>query len=119
GNLTVALEFMTMEHIAFLPKSIYLMMCLILYLLTSFMLGRYNRPEFRWSPAYIAGRFGVCALIFAGAFATDFDPSVTLVIDVIAVWFALWHEWLLYHRRMKLVMFGRSLGLEEDEGESA
>ena len=115
GNLTVALEFMTMEHIAFLPKSIYLMMCLILYLLTSFMLGRYNRPEFHWSPAYIAGRFGVCALVFAGAFATDFDPTVTLVIDVIAVWFALWHEWLLYHRRMKLVMFGRSLGIEEDD----
>ena len=117
GNLTVALEYMTMGSIAFLSKSIYLMLCLVLYLLTSFVLGRYNRPEFRWSPAYVAGRIGVCAIIVAGAFATDFDPTVTLVIDVIAVWLALFHEWLLYHRRMRLMGFGHSLGDTEEDGD--
>lgn len=119
GNLTVALEFMSMWNIAFLPKSVYLMMCLVLYLLTSFVLGRYNRPEFHWSPAYIAGRISACAIVFVGAFITDFDPTITLVVDVIAVWFALWHEWLLYHRRMKLVMFGRSLGDTDEDDEAA
>ena len=118
GNLTVALEFMIMDNIAFLPKSMYLMVCLVLYLLTSFMLGRYNRPEFHWSPAYIAGRLSACAIIIAGAFITDFDPSVTLVIDNVAIWFALSHEWILYHRRTRLGMFGHSLGnTNEDEGE--
>ncbi|MBQ3338629.1 MAG: low temperature requirement protein A, partial [Atopobiaceae bacterium] len=119
GNLTVALEFMSMWNIAFLPKSVYLMMCLVLYLLTSFVLGRYNRPEFHWSPAYIAGRISACAIVFVGAFITDFDPTITLVVDVIAVWFALWHEWLLYHRRMKLVMFGRTLGDTDEDDEAA
>ena len=117
GNLTVALEFMLMDHIAFLPKSIYLMVCLVLYLLTSFVLGRYNRPEFHWSNAYVAGRLGACLIIFVGAFAAGFDPTITLAIDVAAVWFALWHEWKLYHRNMRIIMFGRTLGLADEEGE--
>ena len=117
GNLTVALEFMLMDHIAFLPKSIYLMVCLVLYLLTSFVLGRYNRPEFHWSNAYVAGRLGACLIIFVGAFAAGFDPTITLAIDVAAVWFALWHEWKLYHRNMRIIMFGSTLGLADEEGE--
>ena len=119
GNLTVALEFMLDDGKAFLPKSIYLMLCLVLYLLMSFLLGRYNKPEFRWSDAYIAGRMGACAIIMVGALASDFNPVGCLVLNTAVVWFALWHEWLLYHRRMRLIMFGHTLGGNDDDDDGA
>ena len=114
-NLTVALEFMSDARIAFLPKNIYCIVCLVLYLLTSFTLGRYHKPEFKWTTAYVAGRVGACAVIVAGALITDFDPKINLVIDTLAVWFALWHEGMLYRRSMKPGVVGASLGMAEDE----
>ena len=32
-----------------------------------------------------------------------------------AVYFALWHEWVLYHGRLRIVAFGRSLGWTVDD----
>ena len=115
GNLTVALEYMPMPDIAFLPKSAMLTACLVAYLLTSFLLGKYNKPEFHYSGAYVAGRLGVCAFIVAVALLTSFDPLVNLICDTAAVYFALWHEWMLYRGRLRIVAFGRSLGWT-DEG---
>ncbi len=115
GNLTVALEYMPMDEIAFLPKSTMLTACLVAYLLTSFLLGSHNKPEFHYSGAYIAGRLGVCALIVVVALLTSFDPLVNLLCDTAAVYIALWHEWMLYHTRLRIVSFGRSLGWT-DEG---
>ena len=115
GNLTVALEYMPNDRIAFVPKSVYLMACLVLYLLSSFLLGRYNKPEFHYSDLYVAGRLGTCAFIVLVGVATRFDPLVNLIADTAAVYFALWHEWLLYHRRMGLVAFGRCLGLTTED----
>ena len=115
GNLTVALEYMPMEEVAFVPKSLMLMICLIAYLLTSFLVGFFNKPEFHYSTAFIIGRIGVCVFIAAVAFLTDFNPYINLVCDTAAVYFALWHEWLLYHGRTKAVAFGRSLGFSDEE----
>ena len=86
----------------------------VFYLLTSFVLGRYNKPEFHYSGAYVAGRLGTCAFIIVVALITNFDPFVTLVGNVAAVYFALWHEWVLYHGRLRIVAFGRSLGWTAD-----
>ncbi len=102
GNVTVALEYMPMVEVAFLPKSLYLMAGLVLYLFTSFLLGYYNKPEYKYSRAYIIGRLGACAAIVAVALFTNFDPKVNLVFDVVIVYSALLHEFLLYRRRSAL-----------------
>lgn len=115
GNVVVALEYMPMDEVAFVPKSIYIMVTLVLYLLSSFMLGRYNKPEFTHSAAYTVGRLAACAIIVVVAFATEFHPLVNLACDVAAVYFALLHEWVLYRRRTGLMAFGRSIGLAERE----
>ena len=115
GHLTVALEYMTMGEIAFLPKSLMLTACLVLYLLTSFLLGHYNKPMFHYSASYIVGRVGVCAFIVVVGIATNFNPLINLVCDTAAIYFALWHEWLLFHGRCQLVTFGRSLGYTEED----
>ena len=110
GNITVGLEYMPMEEIAFGPKSTYLAAGLVLYMLTSFLLGFYNKEEYTYSGAYIVGRLGTCAFIVIVALVTNFNPLVNLVCATFAVYFALWHEWLLYHNRSKIVAFGKSLG---------
>lgn len=115
GNLTVAVEYMPMQHIDFLPKSVYLSACLILYLLTSFLLGIYNRPEFRYSKRYVVGRLAVCAFVAAVGLATSFDPAIGLGCHVAAVWAAFAYEWALWLRRTKLVAYGRSLGMDCEE----
>ncbi len=115
GNVTVALEYMPMPEIAFVPKSVYLTAGLVLYLLTSFLLVRYNKPQFHYSMAYVAGRLGTCLFIVVVALVTNFSPLVNLVFDTVAVYFALWHEWLLYHGRMNVIAFGRSLGMTEED----
>ena len=114
GNLTVALEYMPNAAIDFLPKSIFLAMCLVLYLLTSFTIARYNKPEFKVSGKYVAGRIGACAFIVVVGVVSGFHPLITLLADTAAVYFALWHEWLLYHRRIHLAVFGRALGHEHE-----
>ena len=119
GNLTVGLEYMPNPEVAFLPKSIFLTACLVLYLLTSFVLGRYNRPEFHYSTPYVVGRLGICAAIIVIAVFTNFDPRINLVCDTAAVYIALWHEWLLYHGRCRLVAFGHSLGYTVDDAAEA
>ncbi|MDO4798089.1 MAG: low temperature requirement protein A [Coriobacteriales bacterium] len=116
GTLTVALEFMVMRNVEFMPKNILLVGCLFAYLLTSFLLGRYNKPEFRYSALYVAGRLGTCAFIVAVAVVTNFDPLITLICDTGAVYFALCHEWILYRRRSGKLSFGHSLDYtDEDE----
>ena len=119
GNITVGLEYMPMEEIAYGPKSIYLAASLVLYLLTSFLLGFYNKPEYTYSAAYVAGRLSTCAFIVIVALTTNFDPLINLICATIAVYFALWHEWLLYHNRSKIVAFGKSLGYTLEDMEKA
>lgn len=119
GNLTVAVEYMPMDEIAFLPKSIYLSVCLILYLLTSFLLGIYNKPEFHYSARYVVGRVAVCVFIAVVGIATSFDPAIGLCCHVTAVWMAFAYEWVLWRRRSKLTALGRSVGItpEDDNGD--
>ena len=115
GNLTVALEFMPDDEIAFIPKSAYLTICLVLYLLTSFVLGLFNKPEFKYSVPYIAGRLAACAAIVIVAITTSFNPLINLVFDTITVYASLWHEWFLYRSRSCFVAFGHTLGMTYEE----
>ena len=119
GNITVGLEYMPMEEVAFGPKSIYLASSLVLYLLTSFLLGFYNKSEYTYSAAYVAGRLSTCIFIVIVALVTNFDPLINLVCATIAIYFALWHEWLLYHNRSRIVAFGKSLGYTLEDMEEA
>ena len=116
GNITVALEYMPMDDIDFVAKSAYLMVSLVLYLVTSFMLGYFNKPAFRYTLAYTVGRLGVCLGIVAVALMTNFNPIVNLVCDVVLVYAALGHEWMLYRRRTAALAFGNSiLGSDADD----
>ena len=119
GNITVGLEYMPMEEIAVGPKSTYLAAGLVLYLLTSFLLGRYNKPEYTYSAPYIAGRLVACAIIIVVAIVTNFDPLINLTCATFAVYFALWHEWLLYRNRSKIVAEGESLGYTREDFEES
>ena len=119
GNITVGLEYMPMDEIALAPKSAYLAAGLVLYLLTSFLLGFYNKPEYTYSAAYVAGRLGACAFIIIVAIVTNLNPLINLISSTAAVYFALWHEWLLYHNRSKIVAFGKSLGYTLDDLEES
>ena len=119
GNITVGLEYMPMEEVDMGQKSAYLAAGLVLYLLTSFLLGHFNKSEYTYSAAYTAGRLGTCAFIVIVALVTNFDPMVNLVCSTLAVYFALWHEWLLYHNRSKIVAFGKSLGYTLEDMEDA
>lgn len=115
GNLTVALEYMTKQDVAFEPKSIFLTVFLVLYLLTSFLVGFYHKPKFAWSRAFVAGRVCTCLFIVVFDVATNFNPLANLLCHTFAVYFALWHEWLLYHNRTGRISFGHLLGHESDE----
>ena len=119
GNITVGLEYMPMDEVAAGPKSAYIAAGLVLYLLTSFLLGFFNKTEYTYSAAYVAGRLGTCAFIIVVALTTNFDPLVNLVCSTFAVYFALWHEWLLYHNRSRIVAFGKSLGYTLEDLEDA
>ena len=118
-NLTVALEFMPDAHVALVPKSIFLTVCLVLYLLTSFALGRFNKPEFQHSRAYVAGRIAICVVLVAVALLTNYHVFANLVCQTVAVYTALLHEWLLFRRRTKLGTFCGCLSLEKGEEEEA
>ena len=115
GNLTVAVEYMPMGEVSLLPKSIYLSACLILYLLTSFLLGMYNRPEYRYSKKYSIGRIAACIFIAIVGVATSFDPAIGLGCHVAAVWATFAYEWVLWRRRSKCEALGRSVGLQSDD----
>ena len=115
GNVTVGLEYMSEPEIDFLPKSMFLVAGLVLFLLTSFLLGCYNKPEFHYSTAFVIGRIGTCAFIVIVALLTNYNPVINLICDTAAIYFALFHEWLLYHNRMSVVVLGRSLGITEED----
>ncbi len=117
GNLTVALNYMPRDEIDFIPKSIYLSACLVLYLLTSFLLGRYNKPEYRYSIYYIIGRIAVCVFIIAVGVLTSFDPAIGLVCHVLAIYAAFGYEYFLWHRRTKHAVLGRSVGITHEDDE--
>ena len=91
----------------------------MLYLLTSFLLGFYNKVEYIYSAAYVAGRLGTCIFIVVVALVADFGPLGYLACATFAVYFALWHEWLLYHNRSRIVAFGKSLGYTIEDMEEA
>lgn len=115
GNLTVALEYMTIREVDTMPKSIFLNGCLVAYLFSSFAIARYNKPEFSVSPAYAAGRLVACAAMVAAAWGSGFNPLVMLLTDTIAVYGALWHEWHIYHARIGLRPFSGSFVIASDE----
>lgn len=96
SNLTVALEFMPDPEVAHLPKNLFLTAGLVLYLLTSFAITRYNKPRYRISMPFLIGRLIACAVVIVAGLATGFDPRITLVMDVLAMYWALAHEWFLF-----------------------
>ncbi len=115
GNLTVALAYMPMQEIAFVPKNVFLNACLVVYLLMSFAITRYNKPEYKVSGTFAAGRLCACVLIVAVAAITNFDPLITLIADTIAVYLALTHEAIMFRKRSGLVIFGRLLGPDPED----
>ena len=115
GNLTVALEYMQRSQIDFIPKSIYLSACLVLYLLTSFLLGIYNKPEYRYSKYYVIGRLTVCVFIVAVGVLTSFDPAIGIVCHVLAIYAAFGYEYFLWHRRTKQTALGKSVGITYED----
>jgi low temperature requirement protein LtrA len=114
GNLTLAFEYMPMEEVAFLPKSIYLSACLVLYLLTSFLLGIYNKPQYRYSRTYVVARLVACAFIILIGIGTSFDPGIGLACHVATVYTTLAHEVILLRRRDKIEAMGSSLGITHE-----
>ena len=119
GNITVAFGFMPREEISFVPKSIYVTAFLVLYLLTSFLLGHYNKPEFHYSLPFALGRLGACVAIVLLAVVSGLNPLICLVGEIVVVYAALWHEWYLYHARSELVSLGRALGYDSEMLRSA
>lgn len=110
SNLTVALEFMPDPEVAHLPKNLFLTAGLVLYLLTSLVITRYNKPRYRISSRFVVGRLIACAIVVIAGLATDFDPRVTLVMDVFAMYWALAHEWYLFHIRNRIAGEQRDAG---------
>ena len=104
GNVTVALEYMAMDEVLPTPKVTYLTAGIVLYFITSFLLGRYNKKEYAYSAAYIAGRVLACIFVIVPA-VMDLHPVLVLVCDTVVAYLALWHEWVLYHSRTKLLQF--------------
>ena len=100
GNVTVALEYMALDEVDAWPKVTYLTAGIVLYLVTSFLLGRFNKKEFAYSAPYVAGRVLACVFVIVPA-AAGLDPIAILACDTATVYLALWHEWVLYHSRMK------------------
>ena len=102
GNVTVALEYLPEEGVLLLPKSLYLAAGLCAYLLSSFIMFRYNKPRYRVTGALIASRVAACAAIVAVALLSGFDPLATLACDVVAVWAALAAEYALYKKSQEV-----------------
>lgn len=100
GNMTVALEYMALGEMDDWPKVTYLTAGLVLYLITSFLLGLYNKKEFAYSAPYVVGRVIACVFVIVPA-VVGLDPLLVLACDTATVYLALWHEWVLYHSRMK------------------
>ena len=67
----------------------------------------------------MAGRVGACIFIVAVAVISGFDPVVVLVCDTAVVYFALWHEWILYRGCTAILAFGHSLGLTDSDMKEA
>lgn len=107
GNITVALEYMAFDVADSTAKVTYLTAGIVLYFITSFMLGRYNKKEFTYSKAYIFGRILACIFIIVPA-AMGLDPLQILASDTVTVYIALWYEWLLYHSRTQLIEFAEA-----------
>ncbi|MDO4536838.1 MAG: low temperature requirement protein A, partial [Coriobacteriales bacterium] len=116
SNFTVAVQYMPRTEIDAGPKNLYLAVCLVLYLLTSFLLSHFNKPEFRHSTRYVVGRVAVCIFILVMTFVTAHNPAFTLSCHVIAVYAAFAHEWILWYRgsRKAKANYGRSLGLDHE-----
>lgn len=99
GNITVALEYLPEEDILLFPKSVYLAAGLCAYLLSSFIMFRYNKPQFLVTGALVASRVAACAAIVGVALLSGFDTLVMLACDAVVVWAALAAEYALYRQR--------------------
>ena len=107
GNVSVALEYMTLEEVVPWSKEAYLTGGIVLYLITSFLLGRFHKKEFTYSIPYIIGRIIACIFVIVPA-AMDLGPILVLVCDTVVIYLTFWHEWLLYHGRTKLLEFAET-----------
>ena len=114
ANITVALEYLPEDDVLMLPKAVYVTGTLCLYLLTSFAVFRFNKPQFRASIPLIVSRLIACAIIILGGALMRYDPLVTLAIDTVVVWAELAHEWTLYHARVAITERAEELGYGED-----
>ncbi len=99
GNVTVALEYLPEGDVLPGPKSLYLAAGLCAYMLSSFIMFRYNKPQFRITGALVASRVAACAVIVAVAALSGFDPLVMLACNAAVVWAALAAEYVLYRKR--------------------
>lgn len=102
GNLTLALEYMPDQNVDAFSKNVFIIVCLVFYLLTSFMLSLYNKDQFRVTSRYVMGRLACCAAIVLVGIGSGFDPEITLAADALIVYIALFDEWLFYARQKKL-----------------
>ena len=115
SNITVGLEYMPETDVARVSKSVYLMVALVLYLVTSFFVAYFNKPQFKVTLPYAAGRIGCCVIIIVCALLTDFDPAVNLIVDTLCVFGALTHEAFLFRGRSAMVRHAITMGLGHTE----
>lgn len=111
SNITVALEYMPDDHILYMQKNVYLLVVLVLYLVTSFMVSYFNKPQFKVSIQYAVGRLIICVVIVACAILTHFDPLINLIVATLCIYLAIGHEVLLYHGRTVLMERSAELGI--------
>ena len=112
ANITVALEYLPEDDVLFLPKGIYLTVMLCVYLLTSFAVFRFNKPQFRINRMIVASRVIACVAIIAAGPLAGFDPFVAMTCDTVIVWAAVGHEWTLYRSRTALAERAEARGCD-------
>ena len=115
GNITVALEYLPEDDVLFFPKGLFLTLMLCAYLLTSFLVFQFNKPEFRMSRSIVLSRVLACLTIVLVGAVASFNPLVMLVCDTAVVWTAFCHEWILYRHRTAISEQIEDLDYEMDE----
>ena len=115
GNVTVALEYLPEEDILLLPKSIYLSGMLCAYLLTSFAVFRFNKPEYRVSKPLVISRIIACIMIILAGILIQRDPNIALGCITAVIWAELAHEWRLYRTRTAIKKQVKEQGCDREK----
>ena len=118
-SITLGMEFLVTDGFNPAPSSAFLATALVLYLLTSFLLARYNKPTYSVSLGYIAGRVVGCIAIVAVSLTAWQTPLVCLLWDTLVVYGVLLHEMFLYRGRTAVVNRASELGYSQEDMEEA